>query len=652
MFVLLFVFLGAAGARAAQDLNDISGMSLDRSSLWVGTPEGLVQYEYPSLKPLYIHRTGDGLPSNRITAVVVDADGDVWAGTPQGLGRYRKSSQTWEVFTSKNALPSDSVRTLTLDGKGRVWVGTDRGLAAFGQDAWKTYRKADGLPSDEVVGIYAASGGTLWVATSAGLCSFNGMSFTPVKWDRKLEVLRIMCIWEDREGRLWLGTSGGLVERRKKNRWVLIDKEFKGAEVRSLSYDKDDKLMAATSRGLFTRNEKKWESVNASFLPSSDLRVVLRDPSGALLLATSYGLGRWLDEVRSSYQFLGGLPTSLVNTVACGREGELWIGTESGLVVERGSSWEKIPDWNTLNALPDARKKALLKERSQVREGWLTGFELSSDGILSPGGYGNDEWQAYLAESGLIGSRVLTSFVDADGSVWFGTDNGVSIFKGRKWKSLLPDRDIAGHEISFIYRDQEDRAKTCWIGTDSGLTAISGAGDKHTDYTVNQGLSSNMMRSAAVFAGSIYIATENGVDRLDGGNKFEPVALPEYFKDSHPRALMAAEKSLWIGTDQGLIRYDGKDIIPIIERGGRLEEEITALFSEGGNIWVGTSRGISRYDGKEWKHTGPAEGLSGSYVRAFAADGRGTVWVATFDGIARYDGRSWANFFSPGEVGK
>jgi|GEM_PF-4366677 len=651
LFLLIFWALAAPGARAAQNLNDLSSICLDRSALWVGTPEGLIQYEYPALKPLRLYRVEDGLPSNRITALLTDSNADLWVGTPSGLGHYKKSTLAWETFNSKGALPADSISALALDLRGRLWVGTTGGLATLQGDTWKIYRKADGLPSEAVLAVYADGGGTLWVGTSAGLCSFDGIRFSPVKWDKKITPLKIRCIWEDKEGRLWVGTSGGLVERRKKNRWVLSDKEFRGGDVRVLLQDKEDKLMAGTDRGVFIQNEKKWEAVSNAALPSSDVRAILKDTAGNFLLATASGLSRWVEDSRSSYLILNDLPSGFVNAVTCGWGEDVWVGTEGGLVVSRGGKWEKIPDWTTLNTLPDNEKKALLKEKDPEGEGWLTGDDLSEEGPLSPKGSWSDEWQSYLAGRGIVDGQVFSSFLDADGSVWFGTGRGVSIFNGKKWRTLLPGRDLAGREVSFIYRDINSPEKVYWIGTDSALTALSGAKKQPVTYTVAQGLSSNILRAAAEFSGSLYVATEGGVDRLNGGG-FESLPLPDGYLESHPRALLSAGNSLWIGTDQGLLKYEGSNYLPIIEKEGRLAEEITALSSEGRNIWVGTMRGASRFDGKEWKHYGFLEGLAGSYVRGFAADGRGLVWVATYDGLARFDGKSWTNYFSSRELVK
>jgi len=60
-----------------------------------------------------------------------------------------------------------------------------------------------------------------------------------------------------------------------------------------------------------------------------------------------------------------------------------------------------------------------------------------------------------------------------------------------------------------------------------------------------------------------------------------------------------------------------------------------------GYLWVGTENGLYRYDGRAFRHFGTSEGLRGHFVRSLFADTDGTLLVGTTDGIyfERQDGR-------------
>lgn len=57
-----------------------------------------------------------------------------------------------------------------------------------------------------------------------------------------------------------------------------------------------------------------------------------------------------------------------------------------------------------------------------------------------------------------------------------------------------------------------------------------------------------------------------------------------------------------------------------------------------GYIWVGTDNGLFRYDGDKFRAFGHAEGLPNTEIRGLAESPEGALWVATQDGIARRSG--------------
>jgi ligand-binding sensor domain-containing protein len=52
-----------------------------------------------------------------------------------------------------------------------------------------------------------------------------------------------------------------------------------------------------------------------------------------------------------------------------------------------------------------------------------------------------------------------------------------------------------------------------------------------------------------------------------------------------------------------------------------------------GYLWVGTQNGLYRYDGTQFQEFGPAQGVPERMVQALYVDVEGTLWVATTTGI-------------------
>ncbi|MEO8070307.1 MAG: two-component regulator propeller domain-containing protein [Acidobacteriota bacterium] len=64
-----------------------------------------------------------------------------------------------------------------------------------------------------------------------------------------------------------------------------------------------------------------------------------------------------------------------------------------------------------------------------------------------------------------------------------------------------------------------------------------------------------------------------------------------------------------------------------------------------GALWVGTDEGLARFDGTEWTHFARAtDGLPSSSVTALAASRDGSIWIGTPAGVSHFDGIRFTNF--------
>ena len=105
---------------------------------------------------------------------------------------------------------------------------------------------------------------------------------------------------------------------------------------------------------------------------------------------------------------------------------------------------------------------------------------------------------------------------------------------------------------------------------------------------------------------------------------------------------------MWIGTNNGLNRYDGTEFI-IYENirndsTSLSDKRITALCEDAyGNIWVGTSSGLNRYDRthdsfiRYFAGENKTGTLSNDIITAIAEDSSGNLWIGTNDGVNYYD---------------
>ncbi len=114
-------------------------------------------------------------------------------------------------------------------------------------------------------------------------------------------------------------------------------------------------------------------------------------------------------------------------------------------------------------------------------------------------------------------------------------------------------------------------------------------------------------------------------------------------QDTATALLESQDGFLWIGTEAGLVRFDGAafDHQSRINLPAFVHNEILTLAeTTDGAIWIGTSEpGLYRLQQGAIRTFGPAEGLPERPIRRLLRDRSGTLWAAPAEGpLLRFDG--------------
>jgi PAS domain S-box-containing protein len=143
--------------------------------------------------------------------------------------------------------------------------------------------------------------------------------------------------------------------------------------------------------------------------------------------------------------------------------------------------------------------------------------------------------------------------------------------------------------------------------------------------------------------GFIWVGTQEGIARFDGA-RFVPIneAAQWAHRDLWVHAMLAArDGSIWVGTRSGLNRYRNGSVTPLAQRAGTHENDIRTLCEdEQGGVWAGTRNGLARYDAGGVQSWTVRDGLPSNHVNHIIRGNDRSLWVATDAGVCQFrDGR-------------
>lgn len=191
---------------------------------------------------------------------------------------------------------------------------------------------------------------------------------------------------------------------------------------------------------------------------------------------------------------------------------------------------------------------------------------------------------------------------------------------------------------------------SCWVAVavyassaDAGLDPSKSISQFHQDvWQAEQGLPQNSVPSIAQSSdGYLWLGTELGLVRFDGlhftvFNKGNTPALQSNKVD----AILADRRGdLWIGTiGGGLTRLSHGEFSTFTTGQGLSGNSVLSLLQDqSGDLWVGTNgSGVDRlHDGHFTAYT-TRDGLADNEVFGLAQDRDGSIWIGTNEGLSRF----------------
>jgi ligand-binding sensor domain-containing protein/signal transduction histidine kinase len=565
----------------------------------------LAQYGFQSWQ------TDTGLPQNTVHAIVQGRDGFLWIATEGGLVRF--DGVDFRAYTRANTpgLPSDLIDDLMQDRAGTVWISTSGGLARMRGGKVEALGAAQGIPQTQVWRTFEDAHGAVWALTASGLFRVDGERATRAALDQDLTENSRMAAGAD--GSLWLGTADGLMYQDSGGEFRPIGD---AGEVVALATDEADRGWAATRTGLEIC-PRHGDCHQVAIPPDAGVvHAIARDEQGRMWVGTDGGLYLVTSRIRNVGQ------TGRVDFLYGDLQGALWAGTAHGLM--------RITTNGTAELL---RGGDVFLSAAEDREGdlWL-GTESGGLAVLR-----DRKFSALTADDGLTDEYVLALAQAPDGAVLAGTKGGgLNVFRDGRFRALTSAQGLTSNIVLAVAAATNGDV---WVGTPDGLNMIRG--NQVRAFTTADGLADDFVRSLYVGShGELWIGTRRGLSRYENGKFTTWTALDGLGSDLIGAMAEDREGSLWIGTLGGLSRFRDGHFANFTTKDGLSSNVVTALYADrDGTVWIGTNDGgLNRW--RDGKVVSLASRQLPSRVIGTLEDGSGYLWISSNTGVyrARRDG--------------
>ncbi len=413
----------------------------------------------------------------------------------------------------------------------------------------------------------------------------------------------VQAIMQDKDGFLWLGTKDGL------NR-------FDGCKFYVYNFSKRD----------------------SSTISDGFIRAIFQDSFGNIWIGTNNGLNKYSIEksfdnnlrVKFIHYFhddadKNSISHNEVRTISQTKNGDLWIGTFSGL--------------NKVSV-----EELVAKNKDNTKLKFIS--------FLNDPNNNNS-----------ISHNNISSLVeDRDGNLWIGTlGGGLNKFniQSNIFTRYLPDENntnsISSPYIMALYCDKKNNL---WIGTyNGGLVKLEIKNDKLTVYQHSD--NENSISDDRIFSiredkdENLWLAAfGGGINKFDiNKNSFKNFQNnlhdEKTIKNDFVRCILIDKSNnLWAGTNESLektnlnppkfFHYKNN---PWDQNSLQDNHALSILEDHNKNIWIGTNKGLDKLDFNknefhhyEIKHNNPKS--DGGFIQAIFEDSNQDIWIGTFGGGA------------------
>ncbi|WP_433974195.1 sensor histidine kinase [Tunturiibacter lichenicola] len=500
-------------------------------------------------------------------------------------------------------------------------IDPNRMISQYVRESWGSEK---GFSGGTVTSIAQTPDGYLWIGTEKGLIRFDGLNFrlfqqaTPIN----IPIGPVQELIGDAQSNLWILLKNTTILRYHDGKFELGRDEAEHG-ITSIGKRKDGTvLFSSFALGTLAYHAGKFETLTPSTAPTNSPEFITAGPLDNLSTRLSWATGVVPHRIAE--------PNSAVIAMAESSDGRLWLGTrDKGLFyLKDGQIVSTVKRWSSgkINCL-------LPVENGEV---WIG----TDDGVLR---WNGSELTRVSFPSVLNHMRILSLARDRDSNTWLGTSRG--LFRSNVKGISFADETTSQPNLA-VTSLFEDREGNLWIGTAAKIERLRDS--PFVTYTVSKGLPSES--NGPVYVDSeerTWFAPLDGGLHWLKGERVGSITDAGLDRDV-VYSIDGNASGLWIGRQQGgltnLLSADGGITIKTYTHlDGLTQDSVYAVHqSRDGTVWAGTlSGGVSELRNGRFTTYTTAQGMSSNTVASIVEGFDGTMWFATPNGLNKFSHGQW-----------
>ncbi len=599
----------------------------------------------------------DGLAQSQVIALEIDAKERIWAGT-NGGGISIYDGVSFTNYTNKEGLTSDYIYSLFKDSKDNIWIGTNKGVSFYSNGNFQKY--TDGFNDKEIVfSITETKTNEIIIGTSLGLKKFKNNKFEKIITNSLIDSSLIYKVFVDNENNIWVGTHGkGVVkyDGHKIKQYTQKD-DLPYNTVRVIFQDQNNNIIIGTDKGNCYINNKNKILFSKKRNTQSFTDGMLSKFNNVLFVNYNgwFTAGKITNGIAENFQTVEFSEKSL-RQIKQDKEGNIWIGTMNGLI-KFDSEIKFATYFYNSSGKGGVNSFAVYANDSFA---FISDYRKGIRVVQNKKTYIYNKLKYRLLQNSdkIVGGRIFSFADNKNDTLWISTWSGIT---GLNMKTMKTVNYSSSDRLTIPKKSLEEKFNpvtntsivkpdsSIWFGTKEGIIIykkgkFSLLAEKKQEY--------NILKNIEIIkllpdANNVWAATKNGILKITD-NGIEEYGLRAGFVDTQVND-MAIDSlgNLWLSSREGLFFYNRKQFVNISSKYNINFGSIYIIQKDNlNNLYIGTNKGLDKFSLKDFyqnhtiilTHYGKEDGFLGVECNRGASfkDNDGDLWFGTVNGVVKY----------------